>query len=75
MSARLEFLGYATDYIDDANRDFKTVLEACLDEIKRDGKTDMSDKQDSLEAAENNLKAGLRMLEIFKKGDTENGSS
>ena len=75
MSARLEFLGYATDYIDDANRDFKTVLEACLDEIERDGETDLDSKQDDLQRAESSLKAGLRMLEIFKKGDTENGSS
>ena len=65
--ARLELLGYAVDHIEDGNHGFKSVLEMCLDEINRTGETDVSEKQDDLQRAENSLKAGLRMLEIFKK--------
>jgi hypothetical protein len=66
---RLELLCHATEYIEDANDDFKTVLGTCLDEINNYGKTDLENKKERLAAAENALRAGLRFLEMFKKSE------
>ena len=72
-----ELLGFVSSHIEDADREFKTLLESFMEDIAELGHPDFSAEYNKrlYKRAENSLKVAFMCLERFKKvGGADDGS-
>ena len=74
---RVDLLEHVSSHVEDANREFKTLLESLMEDVEKLGYPDFSAEynQRLYKRAENSLKVGLICLEYFKKsGGADDGT-